>query len=180
MTLYRPFIDAIKLGDVPAYERQLELSEKRLMERGTYLIVERARESAVRGLLKKACVHLCSSLGGALARSRPARTIARAICCSEANSAAGWHARALARRWILESKPARMPVETFQNYYNAAWRVHYRRMQGKAHSDPIVEDHFSTTPMGTSCIDPEETECLLANMIFKVRHTECPAVGRPN
>ena len=56
MTLYRPFIDAIKLGDVPAYERQLELAEKRLMERGTYLVVERAREGAVRGLLKKACV----------------------------------------------------------------------------------------------------------------------------
>lgn len=56
MTLYRPFIDAIKIGDVPAYERQLELAEKRLMERGTYLVVERAREAVVRGLLKKACV----------------------------------------------------------------------------------------------------------------------------
>lgn len=133
MTLYRPFIDAIKLGDVPAYERQLELAEKRLMERGTYLVVERAREAAVRGLLKKA--------------------------------------------WILESKPARMPIETFRNYYNAAWRVHYRRahlLQGGQPQaapppplDPIVEDHFSTTSMGTSCIDSEETECLLANMIFK-------------
>jgi hypothetical protein len=61
MTLYRPFIDAIKLGDVPAYERQLELAEKRLMERGTYLVVERAREAAVRGLLKKACVRFLLS-----------------------------------------------------------------------------------------------------------------------
>ncbi|GAA5981097.1 hypothetical protein JCM10908_003985 [Rhodotorula pacifica] len=123
MTLYRPFIDAIKTGDVPAYERQLELAEKRLMERGTYLIVERARESAVRGLLKKA--------------------------------------------WILESKPARMPIDTFRKYYNAAWRVHYRRMQGKSLADPIVEDQFAASSMGSSCLDAEETECLLANMIYK-------------
>lgn len=55
-TLYGPFADAIKSGNVAAYDRQLERAEKRLMERGTYLVVERAREGAVRGLLKKACV----------------------------------------------------------------------------------------------------------------------------
>lgn len=53
-TLFRPFIDAIKLGDVAAYDQHIEAAEKRLMERGTYLIVERARESALRGLLKRA------------------------------------------------------------------------------------------------------------------------------
>lgn len=54
MTLYRPFIDAIRRGDTGAYDEQLEVAQKRLMERGTFLIVERAREAAVRGLLKRA------------------------------------------------------------------------------------------------------------------------------
>lgn len=186
MTLYRPFIDAIKLGDVPAYERQLELAEKRLMERGTYLVVERAREAAVRGLLKKACVRfrffffflgllncggafVIRDAGGVRTRERERETRARLTLLAR-------HATLL-DRWILESKPARMPIETFRNYYNAAWRVHYRRahLQGQAPLDPIVEDHFSTTTMGTACIDSEETECLLANMIFKVStHSHAP------
>lgn len=55
-TLYEPFVRAIHQGDFAGYERQLEVAQKRLMQRGTYLVVERAREGAVRGLLKKACV----------------------------------------------------------------------------------------------------------------------------
>lgn len=51
--IYTPFIAAYKSGDVGLYDRQLHAAEKRLMERGTYLIVERAREGAVRALLKK-------------------------------------------------------------------------------------------------------------------------------
>ena len=51
--VYTPFIAAYKTGDVRLYDRQLQAAEKRLMERGTYLIVERAREGAVRALLKK-------------------------------------------------------------------------------------------------------------------------------
>jgi COP9 signalosome complex subunit 12 len=51
--VYTPFIAAYKSGDVGLYDRQLHAAEKRLMERGTYLIVERAREGAVRALLKK-------------------------------------------------------------------------------------------------------------------------------
>ncbi|KAL8286185.1 hypothetical protein RQP46_004673 [Phenoliferia psychrophenolica] len=54
--VFRPFIDAIKSGDVRGYDEQLRVAEKRLMERGTYLIVERAREGAVRTLLKKAWI----------------------------------------------------------------------------------------------------------------------------
>ncbi|GAA5949990.1 hypothetical protein JCM3765_007762 [Sporobolomyces pararoseus] len=52
-TLYSPFIEAIKKGDVRSYDLQLERVEKRLMERGSWLVVERARTACIRGLLKK-------------------------------------------------------------------------------------------------------------------------------
>ncbi|GAA5907206.1 hypothetical protein JCM5296_004985 [Sporobolomyces johnsonii] len=106
-TLYGPFAQAIKDGNVNAYDRQLHVAEKRLMERGTYLVVERAREAAVRGCLKKA--------------------------------------------WILEQKPARMSVETFRRYYNAAAHV------GLAEDDEARKME----------LDGEEMECLLANCIYK-------------
>ncbi|KAK4055163.1 COP9 signalosome (CSN) subunit [Microbotryomycetes sp. JL201] len=54
--VYRPFLEAFKTGNVQLYDSQLQVAEKRLMERGTYLIVERAREGAVRALLKKAWI----------------------------------------------------------------------------------------------------------------------------
>ena len=54
--VYGPFVEAFKTGDVNLYDRQLKAAEKRLMQRGTYLVVERAREGAVRALLKKAWV----------------------------------------------------------------------------------------------------------------------------
>ena len=54
--VYGPFVEAFRTGDVNLYDRQLKASEKRLMQRGTYLVVERAREGAVRALLKKAWV----------------------------------------------------------------------------------------------------------------------------
>ncbi|BGP52587.1 hypothetical protein JCM8202_004915 [Rhodotorula sphaerocarpa] len=127
LTLYRPFIDAIRRGDIGAYDEQLEVAQKRLMERGTFLIVERAREAAVRGLLKRA--------------------------------------------WILESKPARMPIETFRNYYNSAYRLHARRRLGKAAAGPGgggqgAEERVRQEAAGSE-IDAEEAECLLANMIYK-------------
>ncbi|GAA5899273.1 uncharacterized protein JCM6883_005165 [Sporobolomyces salmoneus] len=52
-TLYSPFVTAIKRGDVRSYDLQLERVEKRLMERGSWLVVERARTACIRGLLKK-------------------------------------------------------------------------------------------------------------------------------
>lgn len=52
--VYAPFFEAFKSGNVRLYDEQLVLAEKRLMERGTYLIVERAREGAVRALMKAA------------------------------------------------------------------------------------------------------------------------------
>lgn len=51
--LFLPFIVAMKEGNVRSYDAQLEREEKRLMERGTWLVVERAREVCVRRLLKK-------------------------------------------------------------------------------------------------------------------------------
>lgn len=54
--LYTPFIAAFKTGHVQLYDEALVAGQKRLMERGTYLIVERGREGAVRGLMKRACV----------------------------------------------------------------------------------------------------------------------------
>lgn len=44
-------------------------------------------------------------------------------------------------RWILEGKPTRMPIAKFKTVYN----------------------------LGADQIDSEEVECLLANMIYKVR-----------
>ena len=52
--LYGPFVEAFKTGNVALYDQQLKRGEKRLMQRGTYLVVERAREGAVRALMKAA------------------------------------------------------------------------------------------------------------------------------
>lgn len=52
--LYGPFVEAFRTGNVALYDEQLQAGEKRLMDRGTYLIVERAREGAVRALMKAA------------------------------------------------------------------------------------------------------------------------------
>ena len=54
--LYTPFVEAFKTGDVALYDEQLAKGEKRLMERGTYLVVEKVREGSVRALMKKAYV----------------------------------------------------------------------------------------------------------------------------
>ncbi|GAA5945530.1 hypothetical protein JCM3775_004191, partial [Rhodotorula graminis] len=118
-TLYEPFVRAIRQGDFAGYERQLEVAQKRLMQRGTYLVVERAREGAVRGLLKKA--------------------------------------------WVLEGKPARMSIDKFRAYYNAAQAVGLEEdvRLGRLRREAVPR----RTKEGE--IDGEEMECLLANMIYK-------------
>ncbi|BGP36247.1 COP9 signalosome (CSN) subunit [Rhodotorula kratochvilovae] len=118
-TLYEPFVRAVREGDFAAYERQLEHAQKRLMERGTYLVVERAREAAVRGLLKKA--------------------------------------------WVLEGKPARLGIETFRSYYNAAQAVGLEEdvRLGRLRRDEVAKRRKEGE------IDGEEMECLLANMIYR-------------
>jgi hypothetical protein len=96
---YEPFFTACKTGNVSLYDRQLHIAEKRLMHRGTYLVVERAREVAVRALLKKA--------------------------------------------WIVEGKPNRMEIAKFKRCFEIG--------------------------SGGEAMDSEEVECLIANMIYKVR-----------
>lgn len=59
--VFGPFVEAWETGNIAQYDEQLKAAQKRLMERGTYLLVERAREAAVRALLKRACVISLSS-----------------------------------------------------------------------------------------------------------------------
>ncbi|TIB69499.1 hypothetical protein E3Q08_03358 [Wallemia mellicola] len=51
--LYRPFVEALKDGNVKHFDEALVRGEKRLVENGTYGIVERVRELCLRGLFKK-------------------------------------------------------------------------------------------------------------------------------
>ena len=51
--IYAPFRSAMKSGDVRKFDQTLLWAEKRLLERGTYLAVESAREVCLRRLLKK-------------------------------------------------------------------------------------------------------------------------------
>lgn len=65
-----------------------------------------------------------------------------------------------------------MPIETFRNYYNSAYRLHARRRLGKAAAGPGgggqgAEERVRQEAAGSE-IDAEEAECLLANMIYKV------------
>lgn len=143
-TLYEPFVRAVRSGDFAAYERQLEVAQKRLMARGTYLVVERAREGAVRGLLKKACVPRLPF---------PARTAQSTdVPCPR-------------RSWVLEGKPARMSIERFRSYYNAAQAL---GLEEDVRLGRVRRDEVERRKKGGE-IDGEEMECLLANMIYKVR-----------
>lgn len=67
------------------------------------------------------------------------------------------------RRWIFDNKPSRMPIPTFVKVYNAAVRTKVR---------------VHVSGVNTEAIDSEEMECLLANMIYKVRAgSRCFAVS---
>jgi hypothetical protein len=52
--LYTPFIEAIKSGNVAAYDQALEWAQPRLVGMSVYLVVERAREGCLRMLFKRA------------------------------------------------------------------------------------------------------------------------------
>jgi hypothetical protein len=54
--LYSPFISAIRAGDVSAYDRALEKDERRLVDLNIWLVLEKARELALRGLFRKVYV----------------------------------------------------------------------------------------------------------------------------
>jgi hypothetical protein len=51
---YSPFIEAIKSGNVRAYDERLEWAQARLVGMSTYLTVERAREGCLKVLFRKA------------------------------------------------------------------------------------------------------------------------------
>lgn len=65
--LYLPFIDAVKEGNVRAFDDTLSVPavEKLLIGTGTYLAVERAREICLRGLIKR--VHRCKDKSSRIA-----------------------------------------------------------------------------------------------------------------
>lgn len=52
-SLYSPLVAAIRLGNIKAYDQALFRAERRLIEAGTYLTVERARNVCMRILFKK-------------------------------------------------------------------------------------------------------------------------------
>lgn len=54
--IYDPFLAAFRVGDVKKYDEALVWAEKRLLESGTYLAVESAREGCLKGLLRRVCV----------------------------------------------------------------------------------------------------------------------------
>lgn len=67
--LYLPFVDAIRSGNVKAYDDALSVpaTEKFLVRSGTYLAIERAREICLRGLIKR--VHRCKGKSSRIALS---------------------------------------------------------------------------------------------------------------
>ena len=51
--IFTPFINAIRKGDVRAYDVALERWSTRLIEAGLWVVVERGRESCLRGLFRR-------------------------------------------------------------------------------------------------------------------------------
>jgi hypothetical protein len=58
--LYQPFISAIRQGNLKAFDDALydPAAQKKLLDLGLYLILEKAREICTRGLFRKVCVDL--------------------------------------------------------------------------------------------------------------------------
>jgi hypothetical protein len=50
--VYAPFVQALRSGNVKAYDDALEQGESRLLEAGVYLAVEKAREICLRCLFR--------------------------------------------------------------------------------------------------------------------------------
>lgn len=54
--MYTPFVAAIRLGDIAAFDRALEEWESKLVDLSLMLTVERARELCLRGLFRRVYV----------------------------------------------------------------------------------------------------------------------------
>lgn len=175
--LYEPFANAIKQGDVAAYDRQLERGEKALMARGTYLVVERAREAAVRGGLKKAYVSFPSlSHPYSPFLSPPSLKLTRLQSISSLNS------RSLPRSWIVGSidpvsrvssqKPKICDISLFRTAYNLNQRSF---ASSGSVEGAVVHGGAAAAAAAEVEVDEEEMECLLVNMIAKVRFPLSPS-----
>jgi hypothetical protein len=55
--LFSPFIVAIRIGDLKAYDNALEVWETRLLELNLWLSLEKARELCLRGLFRRVYVY---------------------------------------------------------------------------------------------------------------------------
>ena len=62
--LYQPFAQAYRCGDVKSYDRHLSQYRAGLVDKGTYLVIEQAREGCLRTFFKK--VYVLSYLPSAL------------------------------------------------------------------------------------------------------------------
>lgn len=51
--LFAPFISAIRVGDISAYDKALEKWEHKLLELNLWLTLEKARELCLRGLFRR-------------------------------------------------------------------------------------------------------------------------------
>lgn len=51
--LFAPFISAIRVGDIAAYDKALEKWERRLLELNLWLTLEKARELCLRSLFRR-------------------------------------------------------------------------------------------------------------------------------
>ena len=60
--VYDPLVAAFRKGDVKKYDEALAWAEKRLLESGTYLAVESAREGCLKILLRRVCIRSFVSL----------------------------------------------------------------------------------------------------------------------
>ena len=69
-SLYKPFVTAYRIGDLKRYDDALLSLRGKLVRRGSFLVVERAREGCLRMLFKKVCV--CPLLGTAFLSSQNA------------------------------------------------------------------------------------------------------------
>lgn len=54
--LYGPFVDAYRIGDLKRYDDALLDNRGELVRRGSFLVIERAREGCLRMLFKKVSV----------------------------------------------------------------------------------------------------------------------------
>jgi hypothetical protein len=57
--IYTPFAEAIRKGDVRAYDAALEKWEARLIEGGLWIVLEKGKEACLRGLFRRVYVFCC-------------------------------------------------------------------------------------------------------------------------